>query len=80
MWNDIYGLAFVESNVGRVGSESDAKGGIQANTSCLNNCSRLRVVQASSVSCNSLVMLRIEFPPHTCCSPVNKSLFYIQCS
>ena len=63
MWNDIYGLAFVEANVGKVGDESDAKGGIQASTSCLNNCSCLRVAQASSVSCNSVVMLRIECLP-----------------
>jgi len=32
MWNDIYVLAFAEANVGRVGVESDAKGGIQVNT------------------------------------------------
>ena len=32
MWNDIYGLAFVEADVGRVGAESDAKGGIQGST------------------------------------------------
>ena len=63
MWNDIYVLVFVEADVGRVDVESDAKGGIQASTSCLNNCSRSQVAQASFVSCNSVVMLQIEFPP-----------------
>jgi len=28
MWNDIYILAIVEADVGRVGAESDAKGEI----------------------------------------------------
>ena len=54
MWNDIYALAVVEADVGRVGAESDTKGGIQVSTSCLKNCSRSR---ASSVKCNSVVML-----------------------
>ena len=76
MWNDIYGLAVVKADVDRVGAKSDAKGGIQESTSCLKNCSRSR---ASTVKCNSVVMLRIEFPLHTCCSPVNKALFCIQC-
>ena len=57
MWNDIYVLAGVEADVGRVGAESDAKGGIQVSTSCLKNCSRSRVARASSVSCNIVVML-----------------------
>jgi hypothetical protein len=57
MWNDIYALAVVEADVGRVGAESDAKGGIQVSTSCLKNCSRMRVARASSVSCNTVVML-----------------------
>ena len=57
MWNDIYGLAVVEADVGRVGAESDAKGGIQVSTSSLKNCSRSRVARASSVSCNTVVML-----------------------
>ena len=61
MWNDIYGLAFVEADVDRVGAESDAKGGIQASTSCLKNCSRSRT---STVKCNSVVVLRIEFCPY----------------
>ena len=57
MYNDIYGLAFVEADVGRVGVESDAKGRIQASTSCLKNCSCSRVARASSVSCNNVGML-----------------------
>ena len=47
--NDIYAPAFVEVEVDRVGVESDAKGGIQEGTSCLNNCSCLRVARASFV-------------------------------
>ena len=41
MWNDIYVLTFVEDNVGRVGAESDAKGGIQASTSFMDSFSHL---------------------------------------
>ena len=48
--NDIYGLAFVEANVDRVGAESDAKGRIQASTSCQKNCSRSRVARAALVA------------------------------
>ena len=57
MWNGIYGLAIVEADVGRVGAESDAKGRIQASTSCQKNCACSRVARASSVSCNTVVML-----------------------
>ena len=59
----MYGLVYVEADVGRVDAESDAKGGIQASTSCLKNCSYSRVARATSVGRNSVVMLRIEFPP-----------------
>jgi len=59
----MYGLGVVEADVGRVGAESDAKGGIQVSTSCLKNRSCSRVARAASISCNSVVMLRIKFPP-----------------
>ena len=62
--HDIYVLAFVEADVHRVGAESDAKGRIQASTSWWKNCSRLRVARASSVSCNSVIMLWIESCPY----------------
>ena len=32
MWNDIYVLTVVEADVGKVGVEGDAKGGIQVST------------------------------------------------
>lgn len=32
MWNDIYVLIVVEADVGKVGAESDAKGGIEVST------------------------------------------------
>ena len=32
MWNDLYALTIVEADVGKVGAESDAKGGIQVST------------------------------------------------
>ena len=32
MWNDIYVLAVVEADVGKVGAEGDAKRGIQVST------------------------------------------------
>ena len=53
----MYGLAFVEVDVGGVDTESDAKGGSHEGTSCMNNCAQSRVAQASTIRYNSVALL-----------------------